>query len=266
MVGSNHQGSIDVKNNSSDSKKQETVGSSLFTSSDKKSLNTKQVNVTTPVTVAPSSPLTGSTKPAVSFSFSTANSVGMGPKGIKESSVLASSQPSISSGFGSSQLGKGGLHSAQSVGALGGSQNSTKDGGISFKSPFFTSGGSDPVNIGERNEASLGSHSLHTNYTTDRKVFGSSVGLSSEPSTASAKTSPFGSSSSGFLAGTSQTLQSSRGSSLSQQPVSKSHNSRTPTALENSKNPKMSTIFDSEQDLSKKFYSVRSIDMFDFDY
>lgn len=153
------------------------------------------------------------------------------------------------------------------MGALGWSQNSTKDGGgINFKSPLFTSGGADPVKIGERNEAGLGSHTLHTNYTTDRKLFGPSVGLSSEssPSTASAKVSPFGSSSSGFLTGTSQTLQSSRGSPLSQQPVSKPHNSRTPTALENSRNSKMATIFDSEQDLSKKFYSVRSIDMFDY--
>ncbi|GJN10642.1 hypothetical protein PR202_ga28753 [Eleusine coracana subsp. coracana] len=102
---SNHQGSIDVKNNSSVSKSQETVGSSLFTSFDKKPMDTKQVNVTTPLTVVPSLALTGSTKPAVSSSFSTVNSVDTGPKGSKESSALASSsQPSIGSGFGSNQL------------------------------------------------------------------------------------------------------------------------------------------------------------------
>jgi nuclear pore complex protein Nup214 len=257
---------MDVKNSSSVSKKQEIIGSSLFTSSDKKPSNTKQVNSTPPITVAPSLALTESTKPAVPFSFSSVNNVGTGSKGSKESSALASSsQPSSSSGgFGSSQLGKGGLHSAQSVGALGGSQNSTKDsGGFSFKSSLFTSSGSDPVKIGERNEVGLGSHSLHTNYTTDRKVFGSSVGLSSEsspsPSISPAKPSPFGSSSSGFLTGTSETLQSLRGSPLSQQPVGKSHNSRPSTALDNSRNSKMDAMFDSEQDLSKKFYSVRSM-------
>ncbi|KAK3128068.1 hypothetical protein QOZ80_7AG0582120 [Eleusine coracana subsp. coracana] len=261
--GSNHQGSIDVKNNSSVSKSQETVGSSLFTSFDKKPMDTKQVNVTTPLTVVPSLALTGSTKPAVSSSFSTVNSVDTGPKGSKESSALASSsQPSIGSGFGSNQLGKGGLHLAQSVGALGGSQNSTKDGGgISFKSSLFTSAGSDPVKIGERNEAGLGSHSLHTSYATDRKVSGPSAGLSSEPSPsiALAKPSPFGSSSSGFLARTSETLQPLHGSPLSQQPLSKSHNSRTATALENSRNSKMGTMFDSEQDLSKKFYNINEM-------
>jgi nuclear pore complex protein Nup214 len=258
LAGSNHQGPIDVKSCSLVSKKQETIGSSLFTSSDKKSLNTKQVNVSPPLTVASSVPLTGNTKSATSFSFSTVNSVG------KESSAsVSSSQSSSISGFGNSQLGKGGLHSAQSVGALGGSQNSTKDGGgISFKSSLFTSSGSDPAKIGERNEAGFGGHSQHTSYTTDRKVFGSSVGLSSEQtlSVAQAKASPVGSSSSGLMTGSSGTLQSLRGSPLSQQPAGKSYNSRTSTALDNSRNSKMGTMFDSEQDLSKKFYSVRSIE------
>ncbi|TVU37188.1 hypothetical protein EJB05_10491 [Eragrostis curvula] len=252
QIESNPQGSMDVKNSSSVSKNQETVSTSLFTSSDKKPLSTKQVNVTPP--------FTGGTKPGISFSFSTVNSVGTATTGSKESNAFASfSQPNSSSSFGNSQLGKGGLHSAQSVGSLGGSQNSTKDGGgISFKSSLFTSSGSDSA-IGERNEAGLGSHSQRTSYTTDRKIFGSSGGLSSEPSVSIAPAMPSQVSSSGFLTGTSETIQSSRGSPLSQQPVGKSHNSRTPTALDYSRNSKMDTRFDSEQDLSKKFYSINEM-------
>ncbi|XP_062187110.1 nuclear pore complex protein NUP214 isoform X2 [Phragmites australis] len=262
QTGSNQQGSMDVKNSSSVSKNQETIGSSLFISSDKTPLNTKQVNVTPPLTPAPSLAQTGNTKPGTSLSFSTVNNAGADPTGSKTSSALAPSlQPSSSSSSVNSQLGKGGLDSAQSVGTLGGSQNYNKDGGLSSKSSLLTPSGSVPVKIGERNEAGLGSHSLQTSYTTNRKVFGPSVGYSSEPSPliVPAKPSPVGSSSSGFRTGNSEPLQSLHGSPLSQQTIGKSHNSRTHTAVDYSRNSKMGTMLDSEQDLSKKFYSIHEM-------
>uniref|UniRef100_A0A0A9CUL0 Uncharacterized protein n=1 Tax=Arundo donax TaxID=35708 RepID=A0A0A9CUL0_ARUDO len=111
QTGNNQQGSMDVKNSSSVSKTQETIGSSYFISSDKKPLNTKQVNVTPPHAPAPSL-VTGNTKPGISFSFSTVYNVGTDPTRSNASSALAPSlQPSSSSSV-NSQLGIGGLDSA----------------------------------------------------------------------------------------------------------------------------------------------------------
>ena len=128
------------------------------------------------------------------------------------------------------------------------------------------SSGSVPAKTGERNEVGFGVPSLQTSYTADRKVFGAPVALSSvpSPSISPAKPSPIGSSSSGFRTGNSEAPQSLRGSPLSQQSMGKSHNSRTQAPADYSRNSKMGTRFDSEQDLSKKFYSVRQLNMFNY--
>ncbi|KAL6657342.1 hypothetical protein ACP70R_005122 [Stipagrostis hirtigluma subsp. patula] len=261
---SNQQGSMDVKSSSSVSKNKESTGSPFFISSDDKPSDTKQVNVTPPLAPAPSLTLTGNTKPGVSFSFSTASNVGTDPTGGKASSALAPSlQPSSSSSSNvlNSPLGKGGLDSVQSVGTLGGSHNFNKDaGGLNFKSSLFSPSGSAPVKVGERNETGIGSHSLQMSHTTDRKASGPSVGLNSElsPSIAPGKPSPVGFSSTGFRTGNSEALEL-RGSPLPQQTISKSHSNRAHTAVDSSRNSKMGTMFDSEQDLSKKFYSINEM-------
>jgi nuclear pore complex protein Nup214 len=262
LAGSNQQESVIMKNSSLVSKKQETTGNSLLTSSDKKPLDTKQLNVPTALATAPSLALTGNTKPAMSFSFSTVNNEGTNPTGSKAPSGLAPSLQPGSSSFGNSQSGKRGLDSTQSVGTFGGSQNSNKDGGgYSLKSSLFASSGSVPAKIGESNEAGFGNPSPQTSYTVDGKVFGPPVALSPGPlpSISPAKPSLIGSSSSGYRAGNSEAPQSLHGSPLSQQTMGKSHNSRTQAPVEYSRNSKMSAIFDSQEDVSKKFYSVRSL-------
>lgn len=250
-----------MKNSCSASEEQETTGNSLLISSNKKPLDTKQVNVTARPTTLPSLALTGNTKPAISFSFSTVNNEGMNPTGSKAPDGSAPSLQSSSSSFGNSQTGKGGgLDSTQSMGIFGGSQNSNKDGDVhGFKSSLFTSSGSVSAKIGERNEIGFGVPSPQTTYTADKKVFSGPVGLGSEPSPSisPAKPFPIGSSSSGFWTGNSEAPQLLRGSPPSQQSMGKSHNSRTQTPIDYSRNSKMGTRFDSEQDLSKKFYSVR---------
>ena len=256
-----------MKNSSLVSKKQETTGNSLLTSSDKKPLDTKQLNVTAALATAPSLALTGNTKPAMSFSFSTVNNEGTNPTESKAPSGLAPSLRPGSSSFGNIQSGKGGLDSTQSVGTFGGSQNSNKDGGgYSFKSSLFASSGSVPAKIGESNEAGFGNPSPQTSYTVDGKVFGPPVALSpgTLPSISPAKPSLIGSSSSGYRAGNSEAPQSLHGSPLSQQTMGKSHNSRTQAPVDYSRNFKMSAIFDSQEDMSKKFYSVRSLNTFNY--
>lgn len=263
LAGSNQQESINVKNSSSASKEQETTDNSLFISSNKKPLDTKQVNVTGPPAALRSLALTGNTKPTIFSSFSTE---GMNPTGGNAPNELASSLQPSSRSFGNNQTGKEGLDSVQSVGIFGGSQNSNKDGDVyGFKSSLFTSSGSVPAKIGERNEVGFGVPSLQTSYTADRKVFGASVALSSVPSSSisPAKPSPIGSSS-GFRTANSEAPQSLRGSPPSQQSMGKSHNSRTQAPAEYSRNSKKGTGFDSEQDLSKKFYSVRQLNMFNY--
>ncbi|KAL6896847.1 hypothetical protein ACP4OV_007419 [Aristida adscensionis] len=261
QIGTNQQGSMHAKNGSSVSENKETTGSPLFISSDNKPSNTKQANVTPPLAPSASLTLTGNTKPAVSFSFSTVSSVGMDPTGTKVSSASTPSLQPSSSIVVNSPLGKGGLDSVQSVGTFGGSQNTNKDGGgLSFKSSLLTPGGSVPVRIGEKSETGSGSHLLRMSNTTDRKVFGPSVGLSSglSPSISPAKPSTVGSSSSGFRTGNSEALEL-HGSHLTQQTTGRSQNNRTHTAVDYSRNSKMGTIFDSEQDLSKKFYSINEM-------
>ena len=205
-------------------------------------------------------------KPGMPFSFSTANNVGLNSTGSKGSSELISSwQPNNSSSFVNSQLGKGGLDSAKPLGAFGGPQNTTKGGGsLTFKSSVFSSDGSVPVKTAERNEATgFGSYSAQTSYTTERKV-GSSAGLSSAPSLPISPNKPVGSSSAGFGVGNLEVLPTSRGSPLREQIIGKSHNNRTHTSVD-SRNFKLGTMFDTEQDLSKKFYNVRSTKLFLYD-
>jgi nuclear pore complex protein Nup214 len=258
---------MNVKNSSSASKEQETTGNSLLISSNKKPIvDTKQLNVTAPPAALPSLELTGNTKPTISSSFSTVNNEGMNPTGGNAPNGLAPSLQPSSRSFGNSQTGKEGLDSAQSVGIFGGSQNSNKDGDVyGFKSSGFTSSGSVPAKIGERNEVGFGVPSPQTSYTIDRKVFGAPVALSSvpSPSISPAKSAPVGSSI-GFRTGNSEAPQSLRGSPPSQQSMGKSYNSRTQTPADYSRNSKMGTRFDSEQDLSKKFYSVRQLNMFNY--
>jgi len=258
---------MNVKNSSSASKEQETTGNSLLISSNKKPIDTRQLNVTAPPAALPSLELTGNTRPTISSSFSTVNNEGMNPTGGNAPNGLAPSLQPGSRSFGNSQTGKEGLDSAQSVGIFGGSQNSNKDGDVyGFKSSVFTSSGSVPAKIRERNEVGFGVPSPQTSYTADRKVFGAPVALSSvpSPSISPAKPAPIGSSSSGFRTGNSEAPQSLRGSSPSQQSMGKSHNSRTQAPADYSRNSKMGTRFDSEQDLSKKFYSVRQLNMFNY--
>ncbi|XP_066391516.1 nuclear pore complex protein NUP214-like [Miscanthus floridulus] len=262
QTGSNQQESMNVKNSSSASKEQETTGNSLLISSNKKPIDTRQLNVTAPPAALPSLELTGNTKPTISSSFSTVNNEGMNPTGGNAPNGLAPSLQPGSRSFGNSQTAKEGLDSAQSVGIFGGSQNSNKDGDVyGFKSSVFTSSGSVPAKIRERNEVGFGVPSPQTSYTADRKVFGAPVALSSvpSPSISPAKPAPIGSSSSGFRTGNSEAPQSLRGSSPSQQSMGKSHNSRTQAPADYSRNSKMGTRFDSEQDLSKKFYSINEM-------
>lgn len=256
-------GSTDAKSSSSVSTNKEIAGSSLFTSSDQKLLSTKQVNEASPLAPASSLAPTGNMKPGISFSFSTVSNISVNSTGSKGSSELVSSwQPNSSSSFVNSQIGKGVLGSAQPVGALGGSQNSKKDGGsLSLKSSVFTSGGSVPVKTGGKNEASFGSNLPQTSYTTERKVLGSSTGLSSapSPSISPAKLLPVESSSTGFRTGNLEALPTSCGSHVQQQTIGKSHNNRTHTSVDYTRNFKLGTLFDTEQDLSKKFYSINDM-------
>jgi len=140
LAGSNQQESMNVKNSSSASKEQETTGNSLLISSNKKPIDTRQLNVTAPLAALLSLALTGNTKPTISSSFSTVNNEGMNPTGGNAPNGLAPSLQSSSRSFRNSQTGKEGLDSAQSVGIFGGSQNSNKDGDVyGFKSSLFTS-------------------------------------------------------------------------------------------------------------------------------
>lgn len=263
LAASNQQELVDAKNSSSVSKKQEATGNSLLLiSSDKKPLDTKQVNVTAPLGTTPSFALTGNTKPA--FSFSTISNEGTNLTGSK---VPSETITGSNSSFGNRQTGKGGLDSTQSVGTFGGSQNSNKDGGgFNFKSSLFASSGSVPVKTGERNETGFGNPSPQTSYTVDSRAFGSQVALSSGslPSIPPAKPSLIGSSSSGYQTGNSEAPQSLHGSLPLQQTIGKSHNSRMQAPSDYSRNSTIGTVFDSEQDLSKKFYSVRPPNMFNY--
>ena len=163
---------MNVKNSSLASKEQETTGNSFLISSNKKPLDTKQVNATTPLAALPSLALTGNTKPTISSSFYTVNNEGMNPTGGNAPNGLVPSLQSSSRSFGNSQTGKEGFDSAQSVGIFGGFQNSNKDGDVyGFKSSLFTSSESVPAKIGERNEVGFGVHSPQISYTADRKVF-----------------------------------------------------------------------------------------------
>ncbi|XP_040382440.1 nuclear pore complex protein NUP214 [Oryza brachyantha] len=232
-------GSTDVKNISPVSKTKEIVASPLA-----------------PASLAPASNM----KPGISFSFPTVNTVGMNTAGSNTSSEFVSScQQSSSSTFINNQLGKGNVGSTQPVGALGGSQNSKKDGGLNFKSLKFSSDGSTLVKSGERSESGFGSHPLQSSYTTDKKI-PSSVGLSSEPlpSISPIKPSSAGPSSTGFRTGNIEAFPTSRGSPLPQESIDKSHN-RTHAAVDYSKNFKSGTMLDTEQDLSKKFYSINDM-------
>ncbi|KAF0907579.1 hypothetical protein E2562_018386 [Oryza meyeriana var. granulata] len=230
-------GSTDAKNSSTVSKAKEIVASPPAPAS----------------FLAPA----GNMKPGISFSFPTVNSVGTSPAGSNTSSELASTwQQSSSSSFVNNQLGKGSIPSTQPVGAPGGSQNSKKDGGsLSFKSSVFTSDGSALVKSGERNEAAFGSHPLQSSYTTDKKV-PSSVGLSSEPSISISpiKPSSAGPPSTGFRTGNLEAFPTSRGTHLPQESIDKTH-----AAVDYSKSFKLGTMFDTEQDLSKKFYSINDM-------
>lgn len=258
---------MNVKNISSASKEHETTGNSLLISSNKKSVDTKQVNLTATPAALPSLELTGNTKPTISSSFSTVNNEGLNPTGGNALNALAPSLQPSSRSFGNSETGKQGLDSAQSVGIFGGSQNSNEDGDVyGFKSSVLTSSGSVPAKIGERNEVGFGVPSPQISYTTDRKVFGAPAALSTvpSPSISPAKPFPIRSSSSGFRTGNSEAPQSLRGSSPSPQSMGKSHNSRTQAPADYYRNSKMGTTFDSEQDLSKKFYSVRQLIMFNY--
>jgi nuclear pore complex protein Nup214 len=193
-------------------------------------------------------------KPGMPFSFSTANNVGLNSTGNKGSSDLFSSwQPNNSSSSINSQFGKGGLDSAKPFGAFGGSQNTTKGGSLTFKSSVFSSDGSVPVMTAESNNAT----------NTERKVLGSSAVLSSAQSLSISPNKPAGSSSAGVGSGNLEVLPTSRGSPLPQQTIGKSNNNRTHMSAD-SRNVKLGTMFDTEQDLSKKFYSVRSTKMFKF--
>ncbi|KAM0909288.1 hypothetical protein ACQ4PT_014907 [Festuca glaucescens] len=254
-------GSRDTECSPPVSKNKDAAGSSLSIISDKKSLNTKQMNMDSPFAPPSSSAPTSNMKPGMPFSFSTANNVGLKSTGSKGSSELISSwQPNNSSSFANSQLGKGGLDSAKPLGAFGGSQNTTKGGGsLTFKSSLFSSDGSVPVKTAERNDGTgFGSYSAQTSYTTERKVLGSSAGLSPVPSLPISPNKPAGSSSAGFRAGNLEVLPTSRGSPLPQQTIGKSHNNRTHTSAD-SRNVKLGTMFDTEQDLSKKFYSINDM-------
>uniref|UniRef100_A0ACD5YZT8 Uncharacterized protein n=1 Tax=Avena sativa TaxID=4498 RepID=A0ACD5YZT8_AVESA len=290
----NQHGSRGSESISSVSRNKDVAGSLLPISSDNKSLNTKQVNVaspfappsssatspfappssSTPSPFAPpsnsapspfappsSSAPTSNTKPGMPFSFSTANNAGPNSTGSKGSSELISSwQPNNSSSFVNSQFGKGGLDSAKPLGAFGGSQISTKAGGsLSFKSPLFSSDGSVPVKTAERNEATgFGSNPAQTSYTAGRNVPGSSAGLSSAPSLPISPNKPVGSSSARFGAGNLEAVPIPRGSPLPHQTIGTSHNNRTHTSTD-SRNFKLGTKFDTEQDLSKKFYSINDM-------
>ncbi|VAH26266.1 unnamed protein product [Triticum turgidum subsp. durum] len=237
------------------------AGSSLLISSDKKPLDTKQVNTASPFAPPSSSAPTGNMKPGMPFSFSTGNNVGLNSTGSKGSSEPVSSwQPNTSGSFVSSQLGKGGFDSAKPLGAFGGSQNATKSGGsLSFKSSVFSSDGSVPVKTAERDGASsFGSYPAQTSYTTERKVLGSSAGLSSVPSLSISPNKPVGASSAGFGAGNLEVPPVSRGSPLPQQTIGKSPNNRNHTSAD-SKNFKLGTMFDTQQDLSKKIYSINDM-------
>ncbi|VAH42036.1 unnamed protein product [Triticum turgidum subsp. durum] len=230
------------------------ASSSLLISSDKKPLDTKQVNTASPFAPPSSSAPTGNMKPGMPFSFSTGNNVGLNSTGSKGSSEQVSSwQPNNSGSFVSSQLGKGGFDSAKPLGAFGGSQNATKSGGsLSFKSSVFSSDGSVPVKTAERDGASsFGSYPAQTSYTTERKVLGSSTGLSSVPSLSISANKPVGAASAGFGAGNLEVPPVSRGSPLPQQTIGKSPNNRNHTSAD-SKNYKLGTMFDTQQDLSKK--------------
>ncbi|VAH42040.1 unnamed protein product [Triticum turgidum subsp. durum] len=237
------------------------ASSSLLISSDKKPLDTKQVNTASPFAPPSSSAPTGNMKPGMPFSFSTGNNVGLNSTGSKGSSEQVSSwQPNNSGSFVSSQLGKGGFDSAKPLGAFGGSQNATKSGGsLSFKSSVFSSDGSVPVKTAERDGASsFGSYPAQTSYTTERKVLGSSTGLSSVPSLSISANKPVGAASAGFGAGNLEVPPVSRGSPLPQQTIGKSPNNRNHTSAD-SKNYKLGTMFDTQQDLSKKMYSINDM-------
>ncbi|XP_037475722.1 nuclear pore complex protein NUP214-like [Triticum dicoccoides] len=237
------------------------AGSSLLISSDKKPLDTKQVNTASPFAPPSSSAPTGNMKPGMPFSFSTGNNVGLNSTGSKGSSEPVSSwQPNTSGSFVSSQLGKGGFDSAKPLGAFGGSQNATKSGGsLSFKSSVFSSDGSVPVKTAERDGASsFGSYPAQTSYTTERKVLGSSAGLSSVPSLSISPNKPVGASSAGFGPGNLEVPPVSRGSPLPQQTIGKSPNNRNHTSAD-SNNFKLGTMFDTQQDLSKKIYSINDM-------
>ncbi|XP_044964279.1 nuclear pore complex protein NUP214 isoform X1 [Hordeum vulgare subsp. vulgare] len=237
------------------------AGSSLLISSDKKPLDTKQVNMASPFAPPSSSVPTGNMKPGMPFSFSTGNNVGLNSTGSKGSSEPVSSwQPNNSGSFVSSQLGKGGFDSAKPLGTFGGSQNAAKSGGsLSFKSSLFSSDGAVPVKTAERDGASsFGSYSAQTSYTTERKVLGSSASLSSAPSLSISPNKPVGVSAAGFGAGNLEVPPTSRGSPLPQQTIAKSHNNRNHTSV-NSKNFKLGTMFDAQQDLSKKIYSINDM-------
>ncbi|CAM0907578.1 unnamed protein product [Alopecurus aequalis] len=258
---SDQHGSRDGKSSSPVSGNKDVVGGSLSISSDKKSLNTKQVNVASPFAPPSSSAPTSNMKPGMPFNFSTPNNVGLSSTGSKGSSELISSwQPNNSSSSVNSQLGKGSLDSAKSLGAFGGSQNTTKGGGsLTFKSSVFSSDGSVPVKTAERNDATgFGSYPAQTSYTTERKVLGSSAGLNSVSSLPIFPNKPAGSSSAGFGGGNIEVLPTSRGSPLPQQTIGKSHNNRTHMSAD-SRNFKLGTMFDTEQDLSKKFYSINDM-------
>lgn len=129
---------------------------------------------------------------------------------------------------------------------------------ITLKSSLFSSDGSVPVKTAERNEATV---SAQTSYTTVRKVFGSSAGLSSAPSLPVSPNKPAGSSFAGFGAGNHIVLITPCGSPPPQQTIGNSHNNRAHTSSD-SRYFKSGTMFDTKQTLSKNFYSVRSTKMF----
>ncbi|XP_024313585.1 nuclear pore complex protein NUP214 isoform X2 [Brachypodium distachyon] len=250
----------DIKSSSSVSKNKDIASSSLSISSDQKSLSAKQVNVAFPSAPASILAPTGNIKPGMPFSFSTANNVGLNSTGSKGSSELVSSSQ-LNSGSTSvnSQLGKGGFDLTKPLGSFGGSQNTEKDGGNpSFKSSVFTSDGLVPFKAAERNEAtSFGSYSPQTSCTTERKVLGSSAGLSSmsSPLISPNKPTPVGSSSTGFATGNLEAVATSRVSPSPQQTIGKPHNSRAHTSADS----RSFKLGNTEQDLSKKFYSINDM-------
>uniref|UniRef100_A0A0D9X321 Nuclear pore complex protein NUP214 n=1 Tax=Leersia perrieri TaxID=77586 RepID=A0A0D9X321_9ORYZ len=228
--------------------------------------NSSPVSKTKDIVTSPPAPSSflapaGNTKPGIPFSFPTANSVGTSPSGSNTSSQLAFSwQQSGSSSSINNQLGKGSIGSTQPVGAFGASQNSKKDSGsLSFKPSVFSSDGSTFAKSGERNDAGFASHLPQSSYNTDNKV-PSSVGSSSETSSSVSPIKPFsaGPPSAGFRTGTLEAFPSSRGSPLPQESIDKSNN-RIHAAVDHSKNFKFGMMFDTEQDLSKKFYSINDM-------